>query len=109
MSYLLVVDDEPLVRLVMREALAAAGWRVAEASGGDEARELIAQERPELVVLDLNCPGGEALRHELQGQVPLVLVTGDEGVGEELGVPVLHKPFDLNQLRQLIRSELSGL
>ncbi|WP_245528000.1 response regulator [Ammonifex degensii] len=106
---MLVIDDEPLVRLVVREALAASGWRVAEATGGEEAWELISRERPDLVLLDLSCPGGEELLARLKGEVPVVVMTGDEGAAEELGVEVLLKPFDLDKLRKLVESKLAGI
>ncbi|WP_240610774.1 response regulator [Ammonifex thiophilus] len=106
---MLVIDDEPLVRLVVREALSASGWRVAEAAGGEEAWELISQERPDLVLLDLRCSGGEELLARLRGKVPVVVMTGDEEAAQGLGVEVLLKPFDLDKLRKLVRSKLSGI
>lgn len=52
----LVVDDEDDLRLVVRSALAGAGFRVYEASGGREALEVVRDVRPDLVLLDVMMP-----------------------------------------------------
>ena len=53
----LVVDDEPLVRSVMRGSLEQGGYRVIEAASGDEALGFVAEETLALLLLDLNMPG----------------------------------------------------
>jgi CheY-like chemotaxis protein len=53
----LVVDDVADTRRLMRRVLERAGMRVVEAATGDVALEVIARERPDLVVLDLRLPG----------------------------------------------------
>ena len=52
----LVVDDEPQIRRVVRNVLAADEVRVLEAATGQQAIDLAAAERPELIVLDLGLP-----------------------------------------------------
>src|ERR1700730_10870234 len=54
---ILVVDDEPQIRRVMRTSLASNGYTVLEARSGEEALEIMQKERPELVLLDVNMPG----------------------------------------------------
>jgi EAL domain-containing protein (putative c-di-GMP-specific phosphodiesterase class I)/CheY-like chemotaxis protein len=57
----LVVDDSDDVRLLLRTALTASGFRVYEASNGRQALELAASERPDCVLLDLEMPGMSGL------------------------------------------------
>ena len=54
---ILVVDDEPQVRRVMRTTLAARGYEVGDARTGEEALEKVRQETYDLVLLDVNMPG----------------------------------------------------
>ena len=54
---ILVVDDEPQIRRVLRTTLTSHGYTVAEARTGDEALEQIRSERPDLILLDVNMPG----------------------------------------------------
>jgi two-component system, OmpR family, KDP operon response regulator KdpE len=54
---ILVVDDEPQIRRVMRTALTAQGFEVNDARDGEEALEKVREERYDLVVLDINMPG----------------------------------------------------
>jgi CheY-like chemotaxis protein len=52
----LIVDDDPLTRAILREALARAGWTVVEADNGRVALERVAERRPDAIVLDLVMP-----------------------------------------------------
>ena len=61
----LVVDDEPMMRLLARESLEATGFQVAEAADGGEALEACREHQPRIVLLDVNMPrmdGFEACR-----------------------------------------------
>ena len=53
----LVVDDEPQIRRVMRATLTGLGYYVADARSGEEALEKLAAEKFDLVLLDMNMPG----------------------------------------------------
>jgi len=61
MTNVLVVDDEPDIREVIRFALEGAGFRVLEAGHADEARKLLASESPDLMLLDWMLPGRSGL------------------------------------------------
>src|SRR5205085_7063469 len=50
---LLVVDDEPFMRQLVRRALEPHGWRVAEAASREEARSALSQAEPDVVLLDV--------------------------------------------------------
>lgn len=54
---ILVIDDEPQIRRVMRTTLVANGYEMAEARSGDEALEMLRNERYDLILLDMNLPG----------------------------------------------------
>ena len=54
---ILVVDDEPQIRRIMRTTLTGAGYEVDEAKAGEEALEKLRSFRPDLVLLDINMPG----------------------------------------------------
>ena len=57
MKKVLVVDDEPAVRAVVRDVLFEEGYAVLEASDGRIMLELLAHERPDLVLMDVMMPG----------------------------------------------------
>ena len=61
MSTILVVDDEPDIREVIRFALEGADFRVVEAGHADDARRRLSTESPDLVLLDWMLPGRSGL------------------------------------------------
>jgi CheY-like chemotaxis protein len=63
----LIADDEPSVRLLVQATIEADGYRVLEASDGDEAWALIQEHRPSLVLLDVRMPGRTGL--EILGSI----------------------------------------
>ncbi|HEX7156801.1 MAG TPA: EAL domain-containing protein [Burkholderiaceae bacterium] len=79
----LLVDDDPVVRLLTAAALTERGWRVIEAEDGERALALFAAERPQVVVLDAMMPPPdgfetcERLRRSAGGNhVPILMLTG---------------------------------
>jgi two-component system, OmpR family, KDP operon response regulator KdpE len=54
---ILIVDDEPQIRRVMRTALTAHGYEIHDARSGEEALEAIRERRFDLILLDVNMPG----------------------------------------------------
>jgi CheY-like chemotaxis protein len=112
----LVVDDEPALRLLCRVNLELEGYGVREAGTLAEAREAIAAEPVAVVLLDLHVgrERGDTLLAELRGReprIPVALVTGSVEVGEA-GLPdgadaVIAKPFTIDVLVQTVR-DLAG-
>jgi PAS domain S-box-containing protein len=79
----LLIDDDPVVRLLTVAALTERGWRVVEAGSGNEALALFARERPQVIVLDaiMPAPDGfetcERLRRLAGGEhIPVLMLTG---------------------------------
>jgi len=105
---ILIVDDDPATRRVVRQSLQRAGYDVTEATGLVEA--VIALEGPRGVqgmVTDLNMPGGggadliEWVRH-LWPDLAVVCLTGSP-TSPDLPVPVLHKPLTGRELIMCLR------
>jgi PAS domain S-box-containing protein len=114
---ILVIDDDPDVRHFVAEALGELGYRVREASDGEAALEMVAGERPDLVVLDFIMPGmsgAEVARRILErnpGQ-PILFVSGysetDSIRDIAPGAPLLTKPFRAEALSRAVRGALAN-
>src|SRR6187401_865360 len=87
MSHILIVDDSPTIRRMVRASLAPLGGEFVEASSGLEAIERLALGPIELMVLDLNMPDMHGLEvlgfvrsHSKYRQVPVIILTtrGDD-------------------------------
>jgi len=116
---ILIVDDEPSVRAVLREALSSAGYEVLEAADGKEALEIFAQSQPALVVTDLVLPekeGIEVIRtiRKERPEVGIIAISGAfEGKmlrsAELLGADeALTKPFSPERLIEAARRVLTS-
>ena len=116
---ILLVDDDPGLRLLLRTTLAADEYAIEEAGSAEEGAELARFWQPALVVLDVNLPGssGLAFCKELKerssfGSPHVVLLTGGETSGEEAraaGADVLlRKPFSPLDLMGAIDSALQS-
>jgi len=112
----LVVDDEPPIRKLLRMGLSTQGYQVLDAPNGKTALELVAQ-KPDLIILDLglpDIPGLELLRmlRERNEGVPIVVLSsrGDEAAkvqALDLGADdYVTKPFGMDELLARIRAAL---
>lgn len=109
---ILIVDDDPDVRELLRESLEVVGHRVVEASNGQEALEVISR-TPDLglVLLDLRMPvmdgwqflDAKAKRNELAA-LPVVVLSASEPDDKVLASTAgfLKKPFELDELLSLV-------
>jgi len=112
--HILVVDDEPRIRTMLRRYLSGEGFRVSEAGDGAAMRTLLQRETVDLVLLDLMLPGEDGLalarRLRQQSDIPVIMLTGkgdliDRVVGLEAGADdYITKPFELRELLARIRS-----
>jgi two-component system, OmpR family, response regulator MprA len=114
---LLVVDDEPAVRDALDRALRAEGYRVATAADGRAALDRMAEERPDLIVLDVLMPvmdGLEVCRalRAAGDRTPILVLTARDSVADRVeGLDAgaddyLVKPFALDELLARIRALL---
>jgi DNA-binding response OmpR family regulator len=118
-SHLLVVDDDPSVRSMLREYLEGHDFAVAEAGSGTEMRECIERDLPDAVLLDIRLPGEDGLslarylRERYDLGIIMVTASGDiidRVVGLELGADdYIAKPFDPRELLARVKSVLRRL
>jgi two-component system, OmpR family, KDP operon response regulator KdpE len=113
----LVIDDEPPIRRLLRTSLVSQGFQVVEAANGREALEQIEQSAPDLVILDLGLPdiqGHELIRRlrEQGSSVPILVLSSridETGKVEALDLGAddyITKPFGTDELFARIRAAL---
>ncbi len=113
---ILVVDDEPQIRTLLRATLARAGYRVIEASSGREALNSKAIDRPDLILLDLGLADRDGL--ELIGPLRaepaarLIILSAREQTEQKVAAldlgadDYVTKPFDTEELLARVRASL---
>jgi two-component system OmpR family response regulator len=91
MAQVLVVDDDPHIRQLLVFALEKAGMSAREAGDGEAALAAVAEQRPDLVVLDINMPKLDGLevcrRLRAQGDLPILFLSSrDDEIDRVLGI-----------------------
>ncbi|WP_459185341.1 response regulator transcription factor [Streptomyces sp.] len=112
----LVVDDEPKIRMTVRGYLEADGFQVLEAQDGPSGLQAVTRDRPDLVVLDVMLPGLDGFqvlrRIRQSSQVPVIMLTArDEEVDRLIGFTTgsddyVTKPFSPRELALRVRAIL---
>ncbi|MDY7579825.1 response regulator [Herbaspirillum sp. RTI4] len=115
-SHILVVDDDRDIRTLLAEYLDANGFRTLTATNGHDMRQVLAESRVDLIVLDLTLPGEDGLtlcrNLRAQSSIPVIMLTArgeplDRILGLEMGADdYLAKPFEPRELFARIRSVL---
>ncbi|HEV2836268.1 MAG TPA: response regulator [Pyrinomonadaceae bacterium] len=114
----LLAEDSRDTRIMLKRAFQLKGYRVFEAEDGQEALDMAQENKPSLIVMDLNMPvldGLEAVKNfretESAGQqIPVVAITafdvpGMEAAALEMGCNLyLRKPLDLDELDRALKS-----
>ena len=113
---ILVVDDEPQIRRVLRSTLSTHGYVIMEAKTGEEALESMRKERPDLILLDMNMPGVggiEACRQiRRTSDAPIIMLTVRNAERDKVGAldagadDYVVKPFGIEELLARIRAAL---
>ena len=108
---ILVVDDEPVLRTIVREILHEEGYAVIEAPDGRVMLEIMARQRPDLVLMDVMMPGvdGREAYRQLRSRpehsdIPVVMMSAAvpaHGLDPSIA-GFMAKPFDLNQLVEMV-------
>jgi CheY-like chemotaxis protein len=115
----LIVDDQPVNRLILRAILEREGHEVVEAAGGAEALERVGEIAPSIVLLDIRMPvtDGYAVLRQLKSHaatepIPVILISAaDEGADrarwQEAGaIDYIAKPFDAEDVVARVRAHL---
>ncbi len=116
-SCVLIVDDEPAIRRLLRTSLGAQGYRTCEAETGTAALAAATAEKPDIMLLDLGLPdmdGLDVIRAVRAGatQIPIVVLSSrDDERGKvaalDLGADdYVTKPFGMNELVARLRTAL---
>ena len=113
---ILVVDDEPQIRRTLRTTLSNNGYMVIEARNGEQALETLREERPELVLLDVNMPGLGGVRacREIRerSDVAIIMLTVRDTERDKIQAldagadDYVVKPFSMDELISRIRAAL---
>ncbi len=119
-KHILVVDDQPSMRLMLRRFFEPDGHRISEAKDAESALALIASESPDVVLLDLKMPGCSGhevlkrLRAESGFRTPVIVLTGQtdwasvDACIEEGASAYVTKPVTKDQLVAKIEEVLAN-
>ena len=115
MATILIVDDHRVTRLGLAEMLGDAGYNVVTAGTFQEAREVLREDPPDLMIVDVRLGSFNGLQLVISGEnrIPAIVITGYadsvlEAEARRGGAEYLVKPFDPDRLMALIRSKLGN-
>jgi two-component system KDP operon response regulator KdpE len=113
---ILVIDDEPQIRRLLRISLERADYNVALAADAREAMRVLAIEKPDAVLLDLGLPDRDGLELvpliKAQSDATLLIVSAREATAEKVAAldlgadDYVTKPFDTDELLARLRTSL---
>ena len=112
---ILVVDDDPAVRTILECILLSAGYRACTATGGAMGIRKALEEKPSLILLDINMPGtdgcdvAQTLKNEPKtAGIPIVFISGlvtprEETILGPWGYPLIAKPFNRAKILETVQ------
>jgi two-component system response regulator (stage 0 sporulation protein F) len=117
---ILIVDDQVGIRMLLQELFVSEGYTVLEAANGDEVRQILSNQIPDLVLLDMKLPGvtGLDLLHEWSNRSTppkVILMTAYEELkaleeAKQLGIiRYFSKPFDIHELLNFVNQVFQGV
>jgi two-component system KDP operon response regulator KdpE len=116
---ILVVDDEPQIRRVLRTALSSQGYEVSDARTGEDALESIREQRFDLILLDMNMPGMGGLEtcRIIRGtsEIAIIMLTVHDSEQDKVAAldagadDYVTKPFSMPELLARIRAAMRRL
>ncbi|MCP3033199.1 response regulator [Halobacillus sp. A1] len=116
----LIVDDQPGIRMLLEELLKGDGYEIITAKTGKQACEEVTKHNPDLILMDYRLPtmsGGEVLEY-LHGQEyhkPVLIMTGlsPKSIADEAEYPfvkeIISKPFDIHVMRELVAQTIEDV
>jgi two-component system torCAD operon response regulator TorR len=115
-AHIVVIEDEPVTRTALAGYLGSFGYRVTECAGAEAAERVLAQENPDLLIVDINLSGKDGLEitreQRARSEVGIILLSGrtddvDRIVGLELGADdYVCKPFNRRELLARVKNLL---
>ena len=112
----LIVDDEQAIRDVLKFNLLKEGYKILEASDGQQGLEMALSEKPDLIMLDIMLPKMDGLtvckRVKNSCNIPIIILTAkdtevDKIVGLELGADdYITKPFSVRELVARVKANI---
>lgn len=113
MKTIAIIDDDIPIGNMLEEVLGKEGYRVVRAYSGTEALYLLAEQKPDLVLLDLMLPGlsGEEVLPRISG-IPVIIVSAKIGIDDKVALLLggaadyVTKPFDIKELLARITVQL---
>ena len=123
MAQILIIDDDPSVRLTLRSALESVGHLVTEAADGNEGIEQFIADPTELVITDILMPNKEGLEtimklRKIKQNLPIIAISGGGRIkavdfleaAKDLGADaVVKKPFHMADLLNTVDSCLAAI
>ena len=117
MNKILIIDDEAHLCWALEKGLRQEGYQVITATGGKEGLELIQNETPSLVILDLKMPEMDGLdvlvkAKELIPKLPVIMITAHGSIDTAIeamklgAIDYITKPFDLDELKLVVKQAL---
>ncbi|BBH23165.1 response regulator [Paenibacillus baekrokdamisoli] len=115
----LIVDDQNGIRVLLMEVFSSEGYETFQASNGKLALEIVRQDEPDLVLLDMKIPGMdglEILKHvkAINKEIKVIMMTayGELDMIKEATDhgALMHftKPFDIDEMRMAVNLQLRG-
>ena len=115
---ILVADDDEGFLKALTLRLQREGFGVVAAPDGYQALAFAVKHKPDLMILDIHMPAGDGFTVQDRKDrlpelldVPVIYMSGDTSVetqlrAEDIGAPVIHKPFDVEELLEAIQRDL---
>jgi two-component system OmpR family response regulator len=108
---ILIADDEPHIREMLRDFLGGKGYEVATAATSGEALDAVPTFQPDVILIDMLMPdlsGTDVLAalHRAGVTVPVILMSGHQATGREGFFGVLIKPFNLRSLAEVVAAAM---
>ena len=109
---ILLVEDHPLLRPMLSEALSNEAHDVTAIGKGEEAVQIALDLKPDIMVLDINIPGSRGdeiarrVRKETGTDIPILFITGNNEfeLPDWKNVDLIRKPFELDELIQRVNA-----